>query len=650
MAYYGYSGSILRVDLTEGSIQEEPLDPELIEKFIGGWGINNKLFYDIQRPKEDPFSPDSPIIIGVGALVGTPTPGASKVIATYKSPIFAGGGRHFVDNAVSGSGRFGTMLKGAGCAHIVITGRADTPVYLKLSDDGTEICDASNLWGKRDIYGTIDYMNEKYGDCGVISIGQAGENLVRYAMAVVDYFGSLGKFGFGAAMGSKNLKAVVTRGSGAIRLAKPEKYMELVRGMRKSIIDRHPQVLESFRELGIMSGWALQGPLANEGYWKFRRLTKLYGPGKWRGLKKRKYNSACSSCILACRVDYEVKEGEFKGLTSFTASYFIPTRIGQRLEITDINQSVKLLDICNRAGMCALTTSGMVNWVTRLYEDGALTKEKTGGLELSRNFETYIGLFEDIVHRRGLGDLLADGWYPVSEKIGSDPDEFVQGTGICKGADCIQDIRFTTLDPQRFAYFTNPRPHHGGVQSAVTLPKMPLDILKEDVRNMGVSEDAFDRIFTPAEYYGDFNVGIYGKHSEDVMAVHNGVGTCIVYAIPPFLALNVNVIAPIYSAATGIEVTPEELKKRGERAFNLSKMINVREGFSRKDDRCSNIWLTPRQTPDGPRPIMDYYRKREISKEDIDRLLDDYYKERGWDVEEGIPSQRKLAELGLEFI
>lgn len=646
---YAYAGNILHVDLETKKIEKEELNSELIEKFIGGYGINNKLFYDIQikRPKVDPFSPDSPIIIGVGSLVGTFLPGASKIIATYRTPIFTKDKKHFVDNAVSGSNRFGIMLKNAGYDHIVITGKADGPVYLKIFDDDVEICDATDLWGKQDIYETSDYMVDKYGDCGIISIGQAGENLVRFAMAIVDYVGSFGKFGFASAMGSKNLKAIVTRGSKGIKVADPKEFMRLVNDLRKGIEETYSQILGPFRVLGIMSGWMAQGPLANEGYWSFREWTKLYGQQKWLSMKKRRQDLSCINCVLACRVDYEIKEGEFEGLTSFTGSYYMPARIGQRLDIRDLRLSVKLLDICNRAGTCCLSTSGIVNWVTQLYEDGHLTKEMTEGLELKRDFETYLKLFEDIMKREGFGNLLADGWYPISEKIDSDPDEFTPGTGIRRGADCIQDIRFTALDPQRFTYFTNPRPHHGGTQTAITLPKMSLDLLKEDVHNMGVSEDVFERIFTETEYYGDFNCGIYSKHCEDVMAVHNSVGTCIVYSIPPFLVLNIKKIAPLYSAATGIEMSPEELKRCGERIFNLYKLINVNEGFSRKEDKCSNIWLTPRETPDGIKPIMDYYRKKEISKEDIERLLDDYYNERGWDVEQGIPTEEKLKELGI---
>lgn len=647
MAYYGYAGSILRVDLTEEKIRNELLTQELIEKFIGGWGINNKLFYDLQKPNIDPFSPQNPIIIGAGPLVGTIVPGASKIVGTTKSPIADKQGKHFIDNAVAGSSRFGVMLKNAGYDHLIVTGKARKPVYLKMIDDDVEICGATALWGKKDTYQTTDWFIDKYGSCGVISIGKAGENLVRYAMAIVDYCATLGRFGFGAVMGSKNLKAIIVKGTKGVKIAKPEEFLRLTNEWRKDT-SKIP-LIEDFRTLGIASGWNIHAPLVREGVWKYSKWTELYGPDKWLKVKKMQ-NLACNACTLACRVNYEVRDGEFKGLISFTGFYMLPARVGQRLEIEDYRKAVKLLDICNRTGMCYFTTSGIVNWVTRLYENGNLPQHKTEGLELKRKFDVYLDLFNKIAKREGFGDLLADGWYPASKRIGADPDEFTEGTGIFKGADVIQDARFTKLHPQGFAYLTNPRPHHGGLQSLYTLPNIDISLLREDAKRMGISEEELYRIFAYTPEYGMFNVARYAKHCEDHMAVHNSLGTCIVHALWGWLGLkylNTELIAQIYSAATGIEVDARELKKRGERAFNLFKLLNVREGFSRKDDNCSKIWLTPRKTPDGVRVMMDYYEEKQISKDDIDKLLDDYYDERGWKLEDGTPEKQKLAELGL---
>jgi len=647
MKYYGYAGTILRVDLTEEKIRKEPLNRELIEKFIGGGGVNLKLFHDLQKPNVDPFSPKNPIIIGAGPLVGTLVPGATKIVGTTKSPIVDSEGKHFIDSAVAG-GMAGAMLKKAGYDHLIITGRASEPVYLKILDEDVEICDAVPLWGKKDTYQTTDWLIGKEGRCGVVSIGKAGENLVRYAMSIVDYFATFGRFGFGAVMGSKNLKAIVVKGTKEVEIAKQKEFLNLTKEWKRDI-EKIP-IIEEWRTLGIAAPWAVQSPLVREGVWEYSKWNELYGPEKWLKIKMKKRNLACYGCPMACRNDYEIKDGEFKGLTSFTGAYYLPARVGQRLEIEDHRKAVKLLDVCNRAGMCYFTTSQLVNWVTRLYEKGAISKLDTGGLELNRKFEVYLDLFEKIAGREGFGDLLADGWYPLSNKVDANPDEFTEGTGLFKGADVIQDARFTRLHPQAFAHITGPRPHHGGLQSMYTAPGIDTDLLKrEDAGKMGLSEEELNRIFVPS-VSGKFNVARYTKHCQDRMAVYNSLGTCIIHALWGFLGikyLNLELIAQIYSAATGIEMNARELKKRGERVFNLYKLLNVREGFSRKDDRCSKIWLTPRKTPDGISALMDYHGEKQISKSDIEKLLNDYYEERGWELKSGTPTRQKLVELGL---
>ncbi|MFX1452453.1 MAG: aldehyde ferredoxin oxidoreductase C-terminal domain-containing protein, partial [Promethearchaeota archaeon] len=333
---------------------------------------------------------------------------------------------------------------------------------------------------------------------------------------------------------------------------------------------------------------------------------------------------------------------------NYSGSIFLPARIGNRLEIKDedrISKVVKLYDICNRAGICFFTATGLINWITRLYSLGKINKEKID-FELKREFPTYLKILDKILDRADIGDILAEGWYPTGEFFNANPTMFTEGVGMFKGADTIQDGRFTTIDPQRFTYITNPRPHHGGTQSIYTIPKMGLRVLQDDLLKMGVSQDEYNRVFTETPYYGPFNVGLYTKHAEDVMAVHNSLGTCIVYTL--FSLISIQVLAPIYSAITGRRTTPAEMKKIGERNFNFYKMLNIYEGFSSRD-LCSKIWLMPRETPDGAFALSNYYRSKELSSEDIENLLDDYYKERGWDTN-GLPTKEKLKELGLSFL
>ena len=202
MTVPGYGGSILHVDLSRGEIRKEPLRPELRNNYIGGWGINNRLAYDLVPPHVDPLAPENAIILGAGAFSGTIIPGAAEFLVTTKFPIngaFATG---------SGGGHMPYMLKTSGYDNVVITGRAARPVYLKILDDDVELCDASDLWGK-DCAETIDVLRNRHDPCSIVPIGPAGENLVKASVCLIDGLGTVGSGGLPAVMGSKNLKAIV---------------------------------------------------------------------------------------------------------------------------------------------------------------------------------------------------------------------------------------------------------------------------------------------------------------------------------------------------------------------------------------------------------------------------------------------------------
>jgi len=214
----GYSGSILYVDLTTGTSHKEELDIELAKTFLGGFGINNRLAFDLIKPGIDPLSPRNPIIIGAGPFVGA-FPGATKIVGTTK---LCNG---FVRTAIGGGG---AMLKYAGYDHLVLTGKAKSPVYLKIFDDDVDLCDANELWG-RDVYESADLLWNKHGrECSSIVIGQAGERLIPIALTFIDkQIGSFGKGGLATIMGSKNLKAVVMRGTKGVKVAEKRKFAKI---------------------------------------------------------------------------------------------------------------------------------------------------------------------------------------------------------------------------------------------------------------------------------------------------------------------------------------------------------------------------------------------------------------------------------------
>jgi aldehyde:ferredoxin oxidoreductase len=635
---------MVTIDLTTGKITKDTVDSELEKKFIGGWGVSCALAFDLIKPGIDPFAPENPIIISTGSFNGTSVPSANKISAITKCPVQASkDGRHFIGWGSGGSAKFARTLRQAGYDYIVLTGKAARPSYVYIEDDAVEICDAADLWEKKDNTETVAALTERHEGCGTITIGRAGESLVRYALALVDDKGTLGREGVGAVMGSKNLKAVAAKGSGAVTVADKELLKQASKNLRNEGI--HDPGVKAIRQLGAHAGWENWIDTFTPGVWPRSKWDDLYGVEKFKEVKGK--SKPCQGCYVGCRWSLKVQDGEFAGLEIPSTHYLVMAVLAQRLEIEDHRQGIKLLDLCNRAGLCFFTTTNIVDFVTRLYADGKISQKETGGLALSRDFDMYLKLFTMIANREGLGDTLADGWYAASERVGVDAIHDHSWVGIVKGMDPIVDARFIGLIPMTFAYIVNPRAHHGNVHCIQYggNPIYEADRLKEDLREMGIGdEETMERIFTPTSYGGKINVGRVTKHVEDRGAITQSLGLCDNYCNSGWLPMSK--IAECYSAVTGIETTPEELKKAGERICNLNKALNVREGFSREDDIVP-AWFIPVNAPEGIAEMKDYYKEKTLSKDDVMKLLDDYYDERGWDKERGVPTKEKLAELGL---
>jgi len=641
----GYAGRILHVDLDNESKKVQPLDEAWAKNFLGGWGINYRLAYDFIKPGGDPFSPENPIILGVGPFVGTLYPGASKLMATSRMPLTASkDGKHFVATSTSGSYRFALMLKGAGYDHVVIQGRAEKPVYLKIDDDELEFCDAGDLWGQKDVYETTDILNKRHEGFGVITIGKAGENKVRFAMAFVDKSWHLGKSGFGAIMGSKNLKAIVVKGSKGVSVADPARFMKEVNNVRLKVDNSF--MAKEIRRIGFHAAWDLiwKHNFYQSEIWTKAEWSKYYGIESMEKVYKASY--ACSSCPLGCKTYCLVKDGEYKDQELHTAHYTTVAYTGDRLQITDHGGPIKFCEYCNKYGMDILNALAMVDWITRLYKEKCITKEDADGIDLRRNMDSYLLLLNKVANSEGaLGNAMADGWFKLSEFVGKDATkEYTQGFQIAKGQECIYPARAAKLDPMRITMLmTNPR---GGQSpqghSITTTPLVTLKVVKRDAIDTGMSDEDIEKTFSE----DNFDHARLTRHIEDAYGIYNALGICSVYAT--FGWTKMKALAECYSALTGMEITPQELKKTGERIMNLYKILNVREGFNREDDRPPDALFTPIQTPEGEQRLEDYYRKKTYSKEDCEELLDNYYEDRGWDIKKGIPTKKKLKDLGLE--
>ncbi|NVM02568.1 MAG: hypothetical protein HWN67_09550 [Candidatus Helarchaeota archaeon] len=606
---FGYSGKILSINLTKKKIREGNLSDELIRNFIGGLGINIKLFYDIFTPGLDPFSPENPIVIGAGPLVGTIVPSTSRIYITTKMPM---------NNAIGwagGSMSFGMMLKNAGYDHIIITGRANSPIYLKIFDDHVSLEDATNLWGK-DTNQTADNLWNLHGNCGIISIGQSGENLVKFSIALVDKISTIGRGGAGAVMGSKNLKAIIARGTKGVNVADPKKLMKL-----------HKQLYERIRNYKHREDWVKFGlirsaPIVPKDFY----LDNL-----------KKARIACPSCPIGDKDVIQINEGRFSGLISYEASVVNAYALFA-MNFGTYDENIKSFDLMNRYGLDSITIMALFPLVKSLYKRGILTYEDTD-LEIKNDYDTLSKLLEKISHREGFGDILADGFEGLINRYGK---EAVKKVPLVKKQNLILDPKMFNLGTMEFEQFVNPRGSHDAAGGSPTYfaPGRKLEDFRTHFDRMGVPEDAMDRIFKPPIDKMGFSIGRLTKYSEDWFTALGSLGICARAQINRFYSAKT--CADLYSAVTGIEINREELMKAAERSWNVLKVANVREGFNRKDDEFPERLIKKR--------VTYFYGGVKITKELANKLLDDYYDERGWDLEKGIPKKEKLVELGLKYI
>jgi len=356
MAIPGYAGNILYIDLSTGKTHKEPLDPDLAKKFIGGWGINQWLAYHLIPPQVDPFAPENAIIIGTGPFNGTVIPGAAKMTITTKFPInnsftTAGGGGHFP-----------IMLKSAGYDHVVITGRAAKPVYLKISEDGAELCDARGLWGK-DQFETTDALRLLHEPCSIIPIGQAGKNLVKISVSLIDKGGSVGSGGLPAVMGSKNLKAIVAiQGNHPVEIADRRRLQKVVDKILPRITDYH--LREEMMKGGSMAmtlGWRGGGGTMTKNWSELEprppeaaeNIAAIYEIHK-----RCRQKLACPTCPMADKDRIDLREGDYAPMITYDSAV-MALGFGARGALDAYVESLQHIDASNRYGICRLCFRGV---------------------------------------------------------------------------------------------------------------------------------------------------------------------------------------------------------------------------------------------------------------------------------------------------
>ena len=605
---YGYAGRILHVDLTTGKTHVEPLNEEYAKKYTGGIGLGMRLWLDHSKPGVEPFSPDNPLILAGGPTAGSiwPTGGNGHAFVS-KSP------QSFGVSESKSHGNFGAELKRAGYDVVIFKGKAEKPVYVWIDDDSVQLLDASHLMGKSPA-DTEDAIREELGDyyIRVAAIGSAGEKLVRIACIINDKTRAAGRTGLGAVMGSKNLKAIAVRGTNDVKVAESDEFMEFVKEFHERM--KGPAT-KKYRTLGtpenVLVHNALQCmPTRNYNNASFEGAEKVSG----EALNERFVAKiiACSSCAMRCEHICVVPEGPYKG-TMTRMEYEPLWALGPYCGVDRLDAIIKGMDLCNYYGIDGISAGVIVAFAMDCYENGLITEKNMDGIDVRfGNHEALIGLLEKIGKREGIGDILAEGVKIAGEKIGNGAEKLAQHI---KGVEATgYDLRSLKTAALGYAVSFRGADHNRHGAYAFDVKGKVNRLVAEKGRGKIVKDIEDLYAIIDSLIICKFSRGTYYKELED--------------------------LAKLYSLLTGFETTPDEMRRKGERINNLARVINTREGLSRKDDTL------PYKVMHHPIPDEGPAKGAYVTQEELDLLLDDYYEARGW-TKEGIPTVDKLTELGM---
>jgi len=620
----GLAGKILRVDLANNKIWTEETG-KYARMWLGGRAINSWLLLNETTASTKWSDAENMLIFGAGCLVGTSAPGACRVSIDTISAF------NNAKGSANSGGHFGAEMKYAGFDHIVISGKANRPVYLWIHDGEAEIRDAKGIWGKTTDE-TEEILKNMFGDdrLEIASIGPAGENMVKGSGIFCDCGQAAGGSGVGCVMGSKNLKALVVRGHGSIKVAEPQRFTDTVSAVLDKI-EKSPgiagnEIFESFRKgvvLAYKSGeYAVEMPVRNaqDEFFSAERAKRLLGNDN--GVPRyHKRMLSCFGCPIGCQPFLEVNEGQYAETRGFT--YWGNSILySGRVDSDDPVSSIKFQILSNQLGLDADTASVSTAWAFECYENGLLTKDDTDGLELKwGNDDAWLMLTKKLAYRDGIGDLLADGVLEASRKLGKGSDRFI---AHCKGQDTIE--KFRGNPGWALGVATSPVAGHH-LRGAVDTPLIsgPKHITWTSDKIDNQAEAVFWQLRT--------------REIEDNLGI-----CCFMGSLAGAHILEATDYAELANAALGTDFSAEKLMSMGEGSYNLEKAFNtIHAGFTRKDD------YPPQRFMEEP-VISGPMAGRRFDKDGYDIMIDRYYELLGWDQQTSWQTRTCLESLGMEDV
>ncbi len=607
---FGWRGKILRVNLTEGSLLEENLDPQVAKDYIGGRGLGVWLLNKELDPQCDPLSPANVLVMATGPLTGTGAPTGARYMVMTKSPLTGG-----ITCSNSG-GKFPTELKRSGFDMLVFEGCAKEPLYLWIDRGKAELRSATHLKGLSAHQTTEQLVTETDTKAKVACIGPAGEKKVLFASIMNDRDRAAGRSGVGAVMGSKNLKAVVVRGEEKITLADPDHFKVFngeILGKFNAEAKKSPLGLRINGTAGVVTATQNFGVLP----------TKNWQQGTFDGWKAidgttltKDYlvtNSACFACPIGCGRKTRVAEGPFSG-EGEGPEYETIYAMGSNCMVDNLAAVVKANYICNEMGMDTITMGATIACAMELVDRGHLTEEEVGRPLKWGDAEALVELTRMTGNCEGFGARLAEGSYRLAESCGHPELAMVS-----------KKQEFPGYEPRGaqamgLAYATSPigGSHMRGDPAYFELFGIPKPVDRLEWKGKARPTQAF----------------------QDHSAIIDSAGLCIFFTVRNLVEKDLEIaptgILQYMNAATGANYTLAELSEAGQRIINAERMFLINAGFTRKDDSLPKR-MTEEPMPEGP-------SKGHVCH--LDEMLDEYYEVRGW-TQDGIPKPEKLAKLGL---
>lgn len=623
---YGYAGVILRVDLSNATVRKEPLSESLAENFIGGRGFVAKMLYDEIPSGIGAFDPENMLIAATGPLTGHFLPASGKTHFGTKSPATGG----YADSNMGG--HFGPQMKYAGYDVLVITGKAESPSYLFINDDTVEIRPAAEYWGQGSITAEKNFKDHLGDDYQIITIGPAGENLVRYACISHDFGRQSGRTGVGAVMGSKNLKAIVVKGTGSIPVAD-----------LKEAYAKGKEAYHKVKAKPGFEGWTPEGTAGitnwtNEvGVFPTRNFQTSYAEhykninGKAILDRLKITDKGCFCCPTPC--------GKYGHTKTSLGSAYVEGPEYETIALFGGNCVLKTIEevayanyLCDELGIDTISAGVVIGWAIECFQKGLLTLDDIGKEIDFSDLNTVNYLLNKIAAREGIGDLLAEGVKIAAEKTGNGSERFaIHVKGLeWSGYEC------RNAPSMMLAYMTaDVGAHHNRAW-----------VLGHDVA--GAWTSVHDLIASGGGDKAQPKAVVSDRSAEYVIAsqhtrsLFDALGNCRLQMME--LGFEEEHYAELYSLITGMTKSWEDLLKISERIWHLTRAFSVREinGFGRHLD-FPPARLYEESIADGPN------QGHVIAKEDINKLLTWYYSARGWN-ENGIPTKETLLSAGLSEV